>query len=131
MNNLESIVPPLELCRQAEKKFPEAWRLDFCPDEWHQTALCWRTFNKGRKDEYTIVFFTGSLDYENGDVNAPTLEEIRRTLRNLSVDTVDGTICVSCKIDPETWITENAKDDNDVTAAALRLWFKEKGIEVE
>lgn len=34
-------------------------------------------------------------------------------------------------IDPETWITENAKDDNDVTAAALRLWFKVKGIEVK
>lgn len=62
MSELKDIVPPLELCKKAEARFPEAWKHDFCRDEWHQTALCWRTFNRGRKDEYCIVFFTGALD---------------------------------------------------------------------
>lgn len=80
MSKLEDIVPPLEMCKEAAGKFPEAWRRDFARREWEQTALCWRTFNRGRKDEYTIVFFTGSLDYESGDVNAPTLAEILAVL---------------------------------------------------
>lgn len=127
MSELKDIVPPLELCKKAEARFPEAWKHDFCRDEWHQTALCWRTFNRGRKDEYCIVFFTGSVEPKDGDVNAPTLEEIRRKLRNLSVNVIDGTITMSCRINPEDTIFETARDDNDVTAAALRLWLKVNG----
>lgn len=61
---------------------------------------------------------------------APTLAEIWRELRNLSVNVMDGAITVSCRIDPEKTLSETARDDNDVTAAALRLWLKLKGISV-
>lgn len=57
---------------------------------------------------------------------APTLAEIWRELRNLSVNVIDGSITVSCRIDPEETLYEAAGDDNDVTAAALRLWLKLK-----
>lgn len=60
---------------------------------------------------------------------APTLEEIWRELRNLSVNKIDGSITVSCRIDPEKTLYEAAGDDNEVTAAALRLWLRVKGIE--
>lgn len=60
-------------------------------------------------------------------ISAPTLAEIRRELRNLSVHVIDGTITVSCKINPEEMLSETAINDNDVTAAALRLWLKVKG----
>ena len=61
---LEDIVPPLALCKQIPH--PHFWN----------SAMCWRTFNKGRKDEYTIVFPTGTLDPHDDDVPAPTLQEI-------------------------------------------------------
>ena len=62
---------------------------------------------------------------------APTLAEIRRKLRNLSVNVIDGTITVSCRFDPDDTLYETAGDDNKVTSAALRLWLKVKGIEVK
>lgn len=61
---LEDLVPSLALCKQ----IPHG--------EFWNSALCWRTFNKGRKDEYTIVFPTGTIDPHDDDVPAPTLEEI-------------------------------------------------------
>ena len=42
---------------------------------------------------------------------------------------MDGAITVSCRIDPDETLYETAGDDNEVTDAALRLWFKVKGIE--
>ena len=62
---------------------------------------------------------------------APTLAEIRRELRNLSVNVMDGAITVSCRIDPDETLYEPAGDDNEVTSTALRLWLKLKGIEVK
>ena len=62
---------------------------------------------------------------------APTLEEIWRELRNLSVNVMDGAITVSCRIDPDETLYETAGDDNEMTSAALRLWLKLKGIEVK
>lgn len=59
----------------------------------------------------------------------PTLAEIWRELRNLSVNVMDGAITVSCRIDPDETRSETARDDNEVTAAALRLWLRVKGIE--
>lgn len=120
MSNLEKLVPPLEMCKAAVEKYPEAWRRDFARSEWEQTALCWRTFNPGRRDEYTIVFFTGSLDYESGDVNAPTLAEILAVLP-------DGMAAVTrrqsggwCAIAPDHGFPE---DDPNPTAAVMRLWI--------
>ena len=65
---LEDIVPPLELCRLIPH--PRFWN----------SAMCWRTFNKSRKDEYTIVFPTGTLDPWENDIPAPTLQEILKEL---------------------------------------------------
>ena len=62
---------------------------------------------------------------------APTLAEIWRELRNLSVNVMDGAITVSCRIDPDETLYETARDDNEVTDAALRLWLRVKGIEVK
>nr|DAO57237.1 MAG TPA: hypothetical protein [Caudoviricetes sp.] len=31
---------------------------------------------------------------------------------------------MSCRINPEDTISETARDDNDVTAAALRVWLR-------
>ncbi len=121
MSKLEDLVPPLELCKEAAEKFPEAWRRDFCQDEWHQTALCWRTFNKWRNDEYTIVFFTGSLDYENGDVNAPTLVEIIEVLpmRTDGIGVTRGFNGWSLVSNVASFIEEKS-----LISAALKLWMK-------
>lgn len=62
--DLQDLVPPLELCKKIPK--PHFWN----------SALCWRTFNQGRKDEYTIVFPNGTLDPHDDDIPAPTLQEI-------------------------------------------------------
>lgn len=67
---LKEIVPPLELCRLIPH-----------PHFWH-SAMCWRTFNKGRKDEYTIVFPTGTLDPLDDDIPAPTIAEIMNDMHH-------------------------------------------------
>ena len=86
------------------------------------------------RDNRVIVREPEDISYKNEfvEVNffpAPTLAEIRRKLQNLSVNVIDGVITVSCRINPEDTIFETARDDNDVTAAALRLWLWLKGIE--
>lgn len=127
MSKLEDIVPPLELC----KRIPAG--------AFEDSALVWK---------HHVIFFRGidimdqtdrvtfRADEQNDIVStysstryypAPTLVEIRRELRNLSVHVIDGTITVSCKINPEEMLSETAINDNDVTAAALRLWFKVRG----
>lgn len=117
MSNLESIVPPLELC----KRIPAG--------EFEDSALVW---------EKTEKYFqaTEIIDYEykvvtraesSGGFPAPTQEEIRRKLLNLSIVPGDDVIHVECKIDPENWVSTIAVDENDVTAAALRLLFQVKG----
>lgn len=62
---------------------------------------------------------------------APTLAEIWRELRNLSVNKIDGVLRLSCEINPDETFYETARDDNNVTSAALRLWLKLKGIELK
>ena len=110
MSNLESIVPPLELC----KLIPEG--------EFAASALVWVDDNT--QNPNSVFVEPRRYDIDGTYRPAPTLEEIRRELRNLSIDVIDNTIRVSCKIDPETRISETAVNENDVTAAALRLWFK-------
>lgn len=126
MSNLKRIVPPPELCKQIpEGEFEDsALVLDIHGkfDKWHVEKRVKRSVRFG---DY------GRMSPPHADISAPTLEEIRRELRNLSIDVIDNTIRVSCKIDPETRISETAVNENDVTAAALRLWFKVKGIEVK
>ena len=119
--DLEKIVASLELC----KLIPAG--------EFEDTALVWRydricgfiCLVPGHPDETARLRLAGFL------YPAPTLAEIRRELRNLSVNVIDGAITVSCRIDPDETLSETAGDDNDVTAVALRLWLKLKGIEVK
>lgn len=122
MSKLESIVPPLELC----KLIPAG--------EFEDSALVWLYWAKDEssfgnvvprilKDQFSSIL-PGLGAVLKAEVPAPTLAEIRRELRNLSVNVIDGVITVSCRINPEDTIFETARDDNDVTAAALRLWLR-------
>lgn len=121
MSKLETIVASLELC----KKIPEG--------EFEDSALVWkeRTGNISRvkiREPEDI-----SYKVESAEVNyfpAPTLEEIRWELRNLSIAIHENIIIVSCKINPEKWISETVFPGEHDTDAALRLWLRVKGIEV-
>ena len=121
---LENIVASLELC----KLIPAG--------EFEDSALVGRErIGNFSRDNWVKFRAPEDISYkvESAEVNyfpAPTLAEIRRELRNLSVNVIDGAITVSCRIDPEKTLSETARDDNDVTAAALRLWLRVKGIEL-
>lgn len=122
---LEKIVASLELC----KLIPAG--------EFNDTALVWRErIGNFSRDVWVKIRTPEDISYkvESAEVNyfpAPTAEEIRRELRNLSVNVIDGAITVSCRIDPDETLYETAGDDNDVTSAALLLWLKLKGVEVK
>ena len=124
MSNLKSIFPPLDLC----KKIPE-W-------EFVDSALVYKERIGISRDYLVKMREPEDISYkvESAGVNyfpAPTLEEIRRKLRNLSIVPGDDVIHVECKIDPENWVSTIAVNENDVTAAALRIWFEVKGINFE
>lgn len=116
MSTLENIVPRVEFC----KLIPAG--------EFEDSALARYNFHG-----VPILRWRDNLEKLDGvrPIPAPTLDEIRRKLRNLSIVPGDDVIHVECKIDPENWVSTIAVNDNDVTAAALRLWFKVKGIEIE
>lgn len=119
---LEKIVASLELC----KLIPAG--------EFEDSALVWmyRPALKGISDTLFMVDMRVKAEYLKREMYpAPTLEEIWRELRNLSVNVIDGSITVSCRIDPDETLYETAGDDNEMTSAALRLWLKLKGIEVK
>lgn len=120
MSNLESIVPPVDLC----KIIPAG--------KFEDSALVWKE-RFGISHDYLVKIREPediSYKVESAVVNyfpAPTMEEIRRKLLNLSIVPGDDVIHVECKIDPENWVSTIAVDENDVTAAALRLWCQVKG----
>lgn len=111
---LEDIVPPLSLCKQIPH--PHFWN----------AAMCWRTFNKGRKDEYTIVFPTGTLDPHDDDVPAPTLQEILAEI---------GWGRVTHK--RNVFLCETRKTQGgfaggyNAAEVALQIWFNKKGIKFQ
>lgn len=120
---LEDLVPPLALCKQIPH--PHFWN----------AAMCWRTFNKGRKDEYTIVFPTGTLDPHDDDVPAPTLQEILEELHKQQEDVFlkwSETAYNEWFVNAYTHNREDyqAHDSNPATAA-LKVWLNHKGIEVK
>lgn len=123
---LEKIVASLELCKQIPAgEFNDTalvWDIHGKFDKWHVEKRVNRSVRFG---DY------GIMSPPHADISAPTLAEIRIELRNLSVNVMDGAITVSCRIDPDETLYETAGDDNEVTDAALRLWFKVKGIEVK
>lgn len=119
---LEKIVADFNLC----KLIPAG--------EFKYTAMVWRD---DKINHYVHLNCRTSDDMgykgESEEVNyfpAPTLSEIRQELRNLSVNKIDGALMLSCAINPDETFYETARDDNNVTTAALRLWLKMKGIEV-
>ncbi len=122
---LEKIVASLELC----KLIPAG--------EFEDSALVWRErIGNISRDDRVKIREPEDISYkvESAEVNyfpAPTLEEIRWELLNLSVAVYENTIVASCKIDPETWVSETVNPGEHDADAALRLWFKLKGIEVE
>lgn len=136
MSKLESIVPPLELCKLIpEGEFEDSalvWVYDDVVGFLCRTSGCEQIHKKEWRLEHNHprkIAIRRKCGHEI--YPAPTLEEIRRKLRNLSIVPGGDVIHVSCKIDPENWGSAIAVNENDVTAAALRLWFKVKGIEVE
>lgn len=136
MSNLKSIVPPLELCKQIPAgEFEDSalvWVYDDLVGFLCRTSGCeqihkkeWQLQNNHPR-KIAIRRKCGQEIYP-----APTLEEIRKKLRILSIVPGDAAVHVFCKIDPENLVSTIAVNENDVTAAALRLWFKVKGIEVK
>lgn len=124
MSKLEKIVPSLRLC----KKIPAG--------EFKDSVLVWK--ERIGNSRYYLVKIREPEDIsykvESVYVNyfpAPTLEEIRWELRNLSVSVYENTVVASCKIDPETWVSETVFPDEHDADAALRIWLKLKGVEVE
>ena len=122
---LESIVANFDLC----KLIPAG--------EFKYTAMVWRERICNIYRDYRVKIREPeyiSYKVESAEVNyfpAPTLAEIWRELRNLSVNVMDGAITVSCRIDPDETLYETAGDDNEMTSAALRLWLRVKGIDNE
>ena len=119
---LESIVASFDLCT----RIPAG--------EFKHTAMVWRVDNTNHY-VYLRCRTSDGMGYkgESAEVNyipAPTLSEIRQELRNLSVNKVDGVLRLSCEINPDETLYETAKDDSNVTTAALRMWLKMKGTEV-
>lgn len=127
MNKLESIVPPLELCKLIPAgEFEDSvlvWRDHSCLGYYVSERFAGETSDCRGEQKFDCVGNAG-LIVMKATLPAPTLAEIRRELRNLSVNVIDGVITVSCRINPEDTISETARDDNDVTAAALRMWLR-------
>lgn len=124
MSTLERIVPHLELCKQIPA------------GEFRDSVLVWKERIGNSRDARVKIREPEDISYkvESVEVNyfpAPTLEEMRWELRNLSVTVYENIIVASCKIDPETWVSETVNPGEHDANAALRLWFKVKGIEVE
>ena len=108
MSNLESIVPPLELCKQ----IPEG--------EFEDSALVWEKSEKYFQAteiinyEYKVV----ARDESKGGFPAPTLEEVLEAIgkvENWDTATITRPIGVNTRI----------------VDTALKRWFEVKGVKIE
>ena len=108
MSNLESIVPPLELCKQIPA------------GEFEDSALVWEKSEKYFQAteiidyEYKVV----ARDESKGGFPAPTLEEVLEAIgkvENWDTATITRPIGVNARI----------------VDTALKRWFKVKGINIE
>ena len=113
MSNLESIVPPLELCKQIPAgEFEDSalvWDIHGKFDKWHVEKRVKRSVRFG---DY------GRMSPPHADIPAPTLEEILESIGGI-----------------ETWdtmtIARITNGKQSLTTNTLKRWFKLKGIEVE
>ena len=108
MSNLESIVPPLELCKQIPA------------GEFEDSALVWEKSEKYFQAteiidyEYKVV----ARDESKGGFPAPTLEEVLEAIgkvENWDTATITRPIGVNTRI----------------VDTALKRWFKVKGVKIE
>ena len=129
IEGLEKIVPSLDLC----KLIPAGKFAD--------SALVWRD-RKGNisRDSFAKVREPEDISYANefAEVRyypAPTLEEI---IADLPSEYEDGALSLGrnyIEYDTPDWFTVDdtsfGSEKDGFAAAALRLWFKVKGIEVK
>lgn len=108
MSKLESIVPPLELCKQIPA------------GEFEDTALVFRPY-VARVDNKVCPRAQCEVVVGDRPVPAPTLEEILDALADLGADFCQ----CEFQIGNKSYCYPTGVEE------ALRLWFKVKGIEVE
>ena len=121
MSNLKSIVPPPDLCKQIPV------------GEFEDSALAWYYNFRG----VPILRWRNNLEKLDGvrPIPAPTLEETMTSLLNyagwlLKIDSRFG-LETFVELYSRTSNKHYTEYDPSACAAALRLWFKVKGIEVE
>ena len=125
MSNLESIVPPLELCKRIPAgKFAESvlvWEEDSC------------VFGKLPPHVVPRVENT----YHTILAPAPTLPEIMAELTEVMIDYEYLDVCAYMTSERGNWgvqimsvgrCANNAEIDKNPAAAALRLWFDVEGV---
>ena len=116
MSTLERIVPSLELCKQIPA------------GEFEDSAMARYNFHG-----VPILRWRDNLEKLDGvrPTPAPTLEEILEELKNITEQpgVYCGRITGLFVCDSKEFLTPIK--DTSGAAAALRLWFKVKGIEVE
>ena len=140
MSNLESIVPPLELCKQIPAgEFEDTalvWVYDDVVGFLCRTSGCEQIHKKEWQLEHNhprkiaIRRKCGKEIYP-----APTLEETMTSLLNYA----GWLLKIDSRFGLETFVELSSQTNNkryveyapSACAAALRLWFKMKGIEVE
>ena len=130
MSNLESIVPPVELCKLIPAgEFEDTalvWDIHGKFDKWHVEKRVKRSVRFG---DY------GVTSPPHADIPAPTLEEI---INELPDEYNDGRLDIGTDyleyITYDEFLVDDAyfcSEQDGFAAAAIRLWFKVKGIEVE
>ena len=123
MRSLENIVASLELC----KKIPDG--------EFEDSALVWETYYSKYSIKPVVIDRKTSESTPHEFVEnvypAPTLEEILDALKDITEkpSVYYGKLTKTWVCDSMEYLTQ-IKDKKGVNAA-LRLWFKVKGIEVE
>lgn len=130
MSTLERIVPPLELCKRIPAgEFEDSalvWDIHGKFDKWHVEKRVKRSVRFG---DY------GRMSSPHADIPAPTLEETMTSLLNyagwlLKIDSRFG-LDTFVELYSRTSNKHYTEYDPSACAAALRLWFKVKGVEVE
>ena len=109
MNNLEDLVPPLELCKRIP--FPKV----------EYSVFVWE-----RKNDWILERTNMDCDKEEDGfyVPAPTLQEILAELHNYHLKKFgkDSPSDIIVKRDPETF--SPTFEDNSPVVAALKLWLE-------
>ena len=139
VNKLKNIVPPLELCKKIpEGEFEDSalvWVYDDVVGFLCRTSGCEQIHKKEWQLEHNHPRKIAIRRKCAQEIYpAPTLEEIITTLL-----TYGWLVKIDCRIQLDTFVELYSRTSNmryaeygpSASEAALRLWFKAKGIEVE